>query len=619
MKKILAALLILSGFNLSSQTQSFRIPCSGVSSNATEDWNPTLIVSEEPDEFANAGINAVKDSLAAIYRTHRSYNQSGQNLRQTNPQHTATNPPAPVLNRNFAGNGFNNSTPNDNAIAIANNGHLISVQNSNIFRRNTNTATNLGTQSLNTWASALANLNTKYDPKVIYDPEADRFILVCLAGYASSATNIIVGFSKSDTANGQYNLYSLPGNPFNDTLWTDYPMIAVNHNELFCTVNLLHDNMSWQLGFVQSIIWQINKWDGYNGDTLRMQLHSNINYNNRPIRNICPVAGGSATYAGPDMFFLSERNLDASNDTVFLIHISDTANAVGQQTTVLALTSGNNYFMPPNAGEPGGDGNMSTNDSRILGAFIQNNIIQFVNNTMDTSTGRCAIYHGTILGANSFPSLSTKIIGDTILEFGYPNIAYVGYGGPTDNTAIINFLYTDSTTFPGFAAIVSDGNGNYSSRTTIKAGLSYINVLNGDERWGDYSGIQRRYDAQGTVWVNGMYGLLNHLHATWVGELGVTGDVGINNLSANENETSIYPNPFADQFQVEFSNEKTQNVKFVLYDMSGREVKILLEDQIPEGKINFSFSTGPLAPGIYLLKGEAADGSVLFTNRVVKE
>ncbi len=616
MKRTFAAVLIFAGLSAFSQTQSFRFPCAGVSApaNPHEDWNPTLICKEEPDEFAGENTDHIKDSLAAIYRNN---NSAHSNQRSTNPS-VAANPPAPVLNRNFTANNFNNSTPNDNSIAISNSGQLISVMNSTIFRRNTTTATNLGSQSLSLWCSALANANSKYDPKVLYDPEADRFILVCLAGFSSNATNIMIGFSKSDTANGQYNLYSIPGNPFGDSLWTDYPAIAVNHNELFCTVNLLHDNMSWQLGFVQTIIWQFNKWDGYNGDTLRTQLHSNINYNNRPVRNLCPVAGGSNTFPGPDMYFLSERNLDAANDTFFLVHITDTANAVGQQTTVTALTSNTDYFMPPNAREPGNVGNMSTNDSRILSAFIQNNIIQFVNNTMDTSSGRCAIYHGTITNANSSPALTAKIIGDT-LEYGYPNIAYAGYGTLSDNTTIINFLYSDSTTFPGFADIVCDGNGNYSSRTVIKPGLGYIDVLTGDERWGDYSGIQRKYDAQGTVWVNGMYGLTNHTHATWVGELGVSSDVAVNNLSANSSEGSVYPNPFAESIHVLFSNDKMQNVRFVLYDINGREVNLLLEDQLMEGKMDFSFSPGPLAPGIYLLRVEAADGSILFTSRIVKQ
>ncbi|HET6991636.1 MAG TPA: hypothetical protein VFJ43_09950, partial [Bacteroidia bacterium] len=499
MKRIFTAILVFVGLSGFAQTTtSFRIPCSGVSTEASskQEWNPTLSAAEEPDAAAQENTTAIKDSLAAIYRMG--------NHHAVSTQRSASGPNPPTLGTNFAGNTYNNSTPCDNEIAIANNGHLISVQNSTVFRRNTVTGTNLGTQSLSTWCTALGNTGSKYDPKVIYDPEADRFILVCLAGYLSNATHIIIGFSKSDTANGQYNLYQIPGNPFNDTLWSDYPMIAVNHNELFVTVNLLHDNQSWQTGFVQSVIWQLNKWDGYAGDTLRTQLHSNINYGNRPVRNLCPVEGGANTYSGSDMFFLSDRNLAASNDSIFMVHITDTANAPAQQTIVSVMTSPTSYFMPPNAREPGSAlYSLATNDSRILGAILQNDMIQFVSNTMDTSSGNSAIYYGKIASVSTSPSLSTMIIGDSLLEFGYPNIAYAGYGASTDNTTIISFLHSDSTTFPGCSAIVSDGSGSFSSRLTVKAGLGYYNILGGGERWGDYSGIQRKYDVGGTCWVNG--------------------------------------------------------------------------------------------------------------------
>lgn len=614
MKKLLAACFVLGSLNaFAQQSTSYTIPCAGVSPAAdlNTDWNPTLMVTEA-DGIDQEASQQIKDSLAAIYRNHSNAN--------TAVQRTATSPAAPVVGASFTGNGFNNSTPCDNEIAIANNGHLISVQNSNIFRYRTATSTTNGAQSLASWAIPLANVNTKYDPKVLYDPEANRFILVCLAGYSSGATNILIGFSRSDTANGTYNLYSVPGNPFNDTLWSDYPMIAVNHNELFCTINLLHDNQSWQLGFVQTLIWQINKWDGYAGDSLRMQLHSGINYGGKPIRNLCPVEGGAAPYPGPDMYFLSDRNLAASNDTVFLVHVSDTANAVGQQVTVTPLISNRSYFMPPNAMQPGytSHGLLATNDSRVLGAFIMNNTIQFVNNTMDTATGHCAVYHGMISNVTTTPSLTANIIGDTALEFGYPNIAYSGYGASNDNSAIFHFLHSDSLTNPGTSVMASDGNGNYSTRTQVKAGLGYIDVLNGDERWGDYSGIQRKYDVGGTCWVNGMFGGSNHTHATWVAEIGVGADVPVVEIPVAATAVSVYPNPSADLVKVQFESEKVQQVRFVLYDMNGRMVKLLLEDQLPKGEVSFGFSTAPLAQGMYMLRAEGSDGSVLFTKQIVR-
>jgi hypothetical protein len=622
MKRTFAAVLIFAGLNgFAQSTSSFRFPCAGVSSetNSALDWNPTLTVVEQPDAAAEENNTVMKDSLAAIYRTGN-HAQTISSQRNSAPQQIASAPNAPTLGLNFAGNTYNNSTPCDNEIAIANNGQLISVQNSSIYKRNTVTSTNLGIQSLGLWCSSLGSTGSKYDPKVIYDPETDRFIMVCLAGYLSGNTNIIIGFSRSDTANGLYNLYKIPGNPFNDSLWSDYPMIAVNHNEFFVSVNLLHDNQSWQTGFVQTVIWQFNKWDGYAGDTLRTQLHSNINFGNRPVRNLCPVEGGASTYGGPDMYFLSDRNLAASNDTVFLVHITDTANAPTQQTTVTALTTTNSYFMPPDAREPGSTlYNLATNDSRILGAIIQNNTIQFVNNTMDTSSGNSAIYYGKISSVSTSPSLTTMIYGDSLLEFGYPNIAYAGNGTASDNTCIISFLHSDSTTFPGTSAIVTDGNGLFSTRTITKAGLGYYNVLGGSERWGDYSGIQRKYDLGGTCWVNGMYGLSTHSHATWIAQIAISSDVSVQPVATTANEVSTFPNPFSESLNIVFTNKKAQEVRIVLYDMNGREVKILLDDKVEEGKVQFGFSTGPLANGVYLLRAEAKDGSVLFSERVIQQ
>ncbi|HEU4718826.1 MAG TPA: T9SS type A sorting domain-containing protein [Bacteroidia bacterium] len=615
MKKLtFVAAVILPALVFAQVSTPMRIPPAGVSAPPDEkkDWNPVLVQTVEADEISDEADPRIKDSLAALYR--------GKKHPAQQAQRTATQPGAPVMGINLNGNGFNNSTPNDNEVAIANNGHLISVQNSNIFRYRSSTGTVLGVQSLTSWAITLGNSATKYDPKVIYDPEADRFILVCLAGYSSGSTHIMIGFSQTDSANGAYNLYQVPGNPFNDSLWSDYPMISVNHNELFVTVNLLHDNMTWQAGFVQTVIWQLNKWDGYAGDTLRTELHSGINFNGRNVRNLCPVEGGGNTFAGPDMYFLSERNLDAANDTVFLVHVADTANSPVQQVTVTALVSNRDYFMPPNARQPGGTGNLATNDSRILGAFIQNGIIQYVSNTMDTSTGTSAVYHGMIANVSSSPSLTANMISDTSLDFGYPNIAYAGYGGPADNTAMIVFLYSDTITFPGVCAVVSDGSGNYSTRTTVKAGLSYINVLSGDERWGDYSGIQRKFDELGTCWVNGMWATTNHQHATWVAQLGVSNDVGISAPAAasSAGDADVFPNPFAESVGVKFFNPQAQVIRFAVYDVNGKCVDVLLQDKVNEGDVSFSFSPKPLAPGIYFMRAETADGNVLFTKKIAR-
>ncbi len=609
MRKALLAISLVTSVVVFAQhpaRTSFVIPCTGVN-DGVERPDPNVVVRciERPAQ-SSTGFLRTKDSLANIYAN-----------REGNSQPRVATLPTPTIGQAFQANGFNNGTPTDNEVAIGNNGQLLSVQNSNVYRYNTNTSTNLGLQSLSVFFSGLGVTAGKYDPKVIYDPQANRFILVCLAGYLSNNTHILVGFSNSDSINGTWHLYDLPGNPFSDSLWTDYPMIAVNNNELFITANLLHDNQPWQTGFVETVVWQLNKTDGYNGDSIRTELHSGINTNGRPVRNLCPVEAGALPTTSPGMYFVSDRNLDASNDTIFLVHISDTANSPTQSVSVVMLESNISYWAPIPADQPGTGGMLQTNDARILGAFMENNMIQFVCATLDTATGNDGIYHGVIQNPSSSPTLAAFIYSDTALHYGYPNIAWCGYDG-TDNTAMIQFLHASATVNPGFSVMVVDATGDMSSRLQVKAGNGPVSLISGDERWGDYTGIQRRYDAGGTCWVNGYFGQSNGTHATWVSEIGRSSDVGVSE-STPVADHSVFPNPFADNINITFAIPTVKHIRFAVYDMQGRLCEVLIEDNFRAGKHILSFNTAGLAPGSYLVRGECEDGSVLFTEKIVSQ
>jgi hypothetical protein len=605
---LLSALLMFNAVAVHAQhpaRTSFTVPRGGVNDGVERpDPNVSVRCVERPAQ-SSTGLQQTKDSLAAIYS-----NRSG------GTQQVATLP-TPTIGMSFQANGFNNGTPTDNEVAIGNNGQLISVQNSSVFRYNTNTSQNLGLQSLSVFFSGLGVTASKYDPKVLYDPQANRFIVVCLAGYLSNNTHILVGFSNSDSINGTWNLYDLPGNPFNDTLWTDYPMIAVNNNELFITANLLHDNQPWQTGFVETVVWQLNKWDGYSGDSIRTELHSGINTNGRAVRNLCPVEAGGVPTNAADMYFVSDRNLDASNDTIFLVHISDTANSPTQSVTVTMLESNISYWAPIPADQPGTGGMLQTNDARILGAFMVNNMIQFVSATLDTATGNTGIYHGVIQNPATAPAVTAYIYADTALDYGYPNIAWCGYNG-TDNTAMIQVLHASATVFPGFSVLVADGAGDISSRLQVKAGVGAVSLISGDERWGDYTGIQRKYDQGGTCWVNGYYGNANGTHATWVAEIGRSADVGIAEQDSAAAH-SVYPNPFESNINITFAIGEPKHLRFAVYDMQGRLCELLMEDNFRAGKHILSFNTAGLAPGTYMVRGECEDGSVLFTEKIIAQ
>ena len=163
---------------------------------------------------------------------------------------------------------------------------------------------NLFNKSLTSLFSTVGVYSWISDPRVIYDPATDRFILVCFSGDVSNESTILLAFSQSNDPTGSWNTYTLTGNPLNDSTWSDYPILAITDKDVFVTFNLVKDSINWMEGFRQSVIWQIDKQSGYTGVALPYHLWSGIQYNGAPLRNICP-AKYQTTPMGTNMYFLT--------------------------------------------------------------------------------------------------------------------------------------------------------------------------------------------------------------------------------------------------------------------------------------------------------------------------
>jgi len=593
-----------------SQSKKITLPLASSAriNGKAEDFFPALQENEIGDEFESSSeLSAVKEEL--LQRIHKSSSQ----IAQLKPRDVID---TPYTWSSFQGNAGTQGVPNDNDIAASNTGYVVSAVNTNLYRYDLNNDSLLGTISLQTFSASLNNFSAKCDAHVIYDPDLNKFIVAFIAGYSSHITSkLIVAFSETDNPDGLWNFYELPGNPLNDSTWTDYPLLALTNHELFITANLLVDQGSWQTAWKQTVIWQINKFDGYHGDSLHTQLHYGINYTGRGVRNLCPARGGSHLY-GSDMYFMSERNLDAENDTFFLVHITDTINSPLQQLIVQSLVSSTPYFVPVNAKQPT-TSDLATNDSRILAAFYENDRIQLVGNTTDTLFGTSAFYHAVITNVSSSPQISLHTISDDTLCYGYPNISYAG-SGATDNTAIINVLKSAVNVNPGYAAFVTDGDGNYSGLKDLKDGLSYHHAINGLQRWGDYTGSQRDY-ASGNIWISGSFATGTHAMSTWLTQLGLQHPpASVPTISSVPELVDIYPNPFASQVTIKFNVKSFSFCSFDLFDINGKFIAKLMEQNVKPGENLFYFSTSPLAAGEYLLR-ISSEGKLLAIKKLMKQ
>lgn len=578
-----------------------------------EDWKISVQNIEMPIPGGTSSREQLllkKEYLRAKYPRKVEF-QSTNTIRATDP----------LLGSMFEGNIMTNAVPNDNDIAISDEGFIVSVMNSNIFMYDSEADTLMQTISLGGFTLPLNITNSKFDPKIIYDPMAKKFILIFLNGSSFGTSRVVICFSTTSNPTDPWNLYKLNGNPINNSTWSDYPVVGISNQDLFIGVNTYTNGSMNNTGFVEACFWQVGLGEGYAGDTLVTAYYSNILGLTDTLFNITPIPMG-AENLNLDMYLLSNKNVSAVSDSLYILHVSGPLSMGTPTLSVTLVRSNMEYVLPVEAEQPGGHF-FDNGDCRIFGGFRVGDNIQYVHTTLDTTTGLTGIYHGFIENISGTPSLTAKKIVDPNHYIGYPNIAWVGTNN-NEAKAIITYDYVSALDPGGFAAIHFENDSTYSNFTNLKSGNSFVNVITGTgERWGDYSGIQRKYNDPCKVWAAGHFAKSTSTNGTWIAEIStditcptnpVTGIEELNTTFSN----SVYPNPMENMFNLTFSIEESKELSFELYDLSGKLIYVLLNDRIKKGKNTIQFSTDHLVSGIYFLKVSAA-GEVLFTEKLVKE
>jgi hypothetical protein len=578
-------------------------------SNIILDLDP-LVQNIDVQPLPSAAYGNLKKELAIKRSQKQKNNYTNKQTRGTAPN--------PIIVKGIAGN--NGGTPLDNDISVSNNGLVLSCINSNIRITDDTFKNVVAFKSLTALASSLGVFSWISDPRVIYDPQADRWIMNFFSGADSWDTHIIIGFSKTNRPDSAWTFYDLPGNSFNDSTWSDYPILAVNDNDVFLTYNHVKDNVSWQIGFKQSVIWQIDKQSGYNADTtLPYTLWSNLKLNDSSYRNICPAKPQILPF-GNSMHFVSVRNVAVSNDSVFLFTINNSQKSGAATLNIQTLKTDIAYGFPPNVPMPAGQ-QLMTNDGRVLAAIYTNDKIYFGANTVDTTYMSSGIYLGTINNVSTTPTVSGKIISDDTVDYAYPSLCYLGNGIGADERILYSFSRCNAQGYAGCSMLYKNAANDYSDVVTLKYGASGINALtDSTERWGDYSGTYRRYNRPNTAYIANSFASSN-TQRTWLA-LVQTPDMPASistNESIEEQAAELYPNPVlnTDRVNIGFTLQHRTKVNIKLYTIQGKLVAQLPNDYLKPGRQTLSISTANLPQGNYILKGEG-NNETIFTKQFVK-
>ena len=519
----------------------------------------------------------------------------------------------PLLSTNFEGNpltpyylppvGYYASECN---IAISNAGKIVSISNGWINYYN-ESGKKTFSDSLQHFCSGLI------DSRLLYDPKQDRFILVSSWGFSDYVSifdgyGLVFAFSKTNDPIDGWNFYFIPESVYsnNDGTSGDYEQLGISDDELFIT-EIRQDKQGHP---AYSLILQAEKNAGYTGAaTINLQKY-NVTQTKITNGSVVPVSGGSTTH-GPNMYFMTANETGHPSNKYWVFEITNTIASGKAVLNAYGPVHSNLFYSGAGASYQQGDLQLvdvnASIDDFAQNAFYENGIIQFCQNT--NVNGKASVCIGRISGIPNNLSCTAKTISDPNLYLSFPSIAYAGKSS-SDNSAIVGIEHTGTTTFPGLSAVLVNSNFDISVLTTVKSGNDTINAL-----WGDYSGICRRYNHPGECWFEGQYGSTTFPNINWIAKLKTQECPILNVTRATDIKSSIYtditlsvsPNPFSHLTNVSFSVLETGKVSVKIYDMSGRLIKILLNESIQQGNHQIIWNAtddngNAVSAGVYLLQ-----------------
>jgi len=373
---------------------------------------------------------------------------------------------------------------------------ILVTLNNNVRVLDKSTGATISTVSLNTFWSSTGATGV-FDPRVLYDPYNNRWIITATSNAASTSSSILVGVSDTDDPGGTFHLWRVKADAGN-TLWADFPCVGFNRNWVAVSVNMF----------------------AISGNTFSESRVLTLAYDSLRAGRF-PTGGGATLFTGiPDFTVQPCATYSATEDTLFapnhnnsaarnyrlnLVRGTPTA-PVYVQGAILAHSVLGAWTQPggdviPQTPEPSpgtGTAKINCGDARILNAVYRGGGIYYAQTVglpagrTSATVDRTAVQWVVLNTAGSFvqggridDATATPTNGGKWYAFGSICVNVT-------NDLLVGFTQFASNQWPS-AGYTFKGRGDAAGtmRDTVifKRGVDYYHkTFSGtSNRWGDYS------------------------------------------------------------------------------------------------------------------------------------
>ncbi|MDQ7012535.1 MAG: GC-type dockerin domain-anchored protein [Planctomycetota bacterium] len=367
-----------------------------------------------------------------------------------------------------------------------------------------------------------------FDPKVIFDPWAGRWVMMYHvrenSPQKSSLVVVVTGDSTPFGLPGSsvwfYNFNMVQDAGTGNASWLDYADLGYSNTQLFASGNMF----KFSGGFRWARLIVFDKAEIYAQVAASRISWSNLSNPDGSTTDTPRSVKMQASWSESgniDAYFANSRAGGGNRITFWKVRDAFGANTLTKTDTVVG-----NYTTPPDAVQPSG-GSLDTIDCRLMTAIATTDTLG--GGGIETFTGMTANRSGNAgVLLYKFDSVGNglefeSLFGASGFDYWFPCSAsdYSGSNfwvfsrtaNSSGNEPEIRFVDYDQGTFSGSSAQIRDGDGSFN-------GFRWGDYFGGQLDWGDYSANISIPGRPAKVWLYAQYGEVNSWN-TYVGATSV--------------------------------------------------------------------------------------------------
>ncbi len=427
-----------------------------------------------------------------------------------------------LILKSFQGNTMTNSIPPDPYIAVGPQ-HIMTTVNSNfaIWDKSGNLIKQINADS---WYATLIPGVGSFDPKILYDHFAKRWIMVWLDQDNTAQRGFyIVSVSDDSIPTGVWYNWAISSNLNGTTTsgtWGDYQGVGFDSLAVYITSNQFAFGGSFQYVKIR-IIPKTDLYANTGGQLNWMDLW-NINYPTPP--------GGKPFNIRPTISYTHTNDyylLNAPSGGGNFLALYKLSNPTTNPSLSVQLISASYMYTPPNANQLGGGSPLidgANNCSFRFEPTFKNGKIWAVNNVQNPNYSAYSAIRYFKIDVISGVANEDIIFGAN----GYW-MYYTGLAVDKQDNVAINFSRSSNNEYAGAHFITKPvGFTTFSNSNMVAAGRgNYVVTYGGTRnRWGDYNGLWLDPVNRTSFWMLTEFAAGTNTWGTWINEVKVALEAG---------------------------------------------------------------------------------------------